>query len=134
MTRWAHVRDGACDTIVNAIDKPPEVFGGRWIEATPEVEPGWRWDGTQWSEPTTAVRSLSPLQFLRRFTATEREALEDITATGTAAQRKKLNAFRFYIQTGGYVELDDDYIIASVTAMETVGVLAAGRAAQILAP
>jgi hypothetical protein len=31
------------------------------------------------------------------------------------------------------VELADDYIIASVTAMETAGVIAAGRAAVILA-
>jgi hypothetical protein len=53
-------------------------------------------------------------------------------ATGTQSQKNKLNAFRDYLLTGGNVELIDDYIIASVNAMETAGVIAAGRADVIL--
>ena len=55
------------------------------------------------------------------------------SAGGTANVKKKLAAFKTYLATGGNVELNDDYIIAAVTAMETAGVLAAGRAAEILA-
>lgn len=80
------------------------------------------------------VLSLAPRDFWRRFTTAEREALQNILATGTQVQKNKLNAFRDYVLTGGNVELIDDYIIASVNAMETAGILASGRAAQILAP
>ena len=70
--------------------------------------------------------------FWRRFTVAEREALQGILATGTATQKNKLNAFRDYVATGGNVELDDDYIVASVSLMEQAGVIGAGRAAVIL--
>jgi hypothetical protein len=103
------------------------------VAATAAVGPGWTWNGTAWSAPAAGdVRSLPPRAFLARFTAAERELLENKLATGTQAVKDKLAAFRFYVMTGGYVELDDDYIIASVTAMETAGVIATGRAAQIL--
>jgi hypothetical protein len=78
--------------------------------------------------------SLSLRDFWRRFTVAEREALQNILATGTQTQKNKLSAFRDYLTTGGNVELNDDYIIASVNLMETAGILASGRAAQILAP
>jgi hypothetical protein len=76
--------------------------------------------------------SLSLKAFWKRFTLDEREALQNILATGTQNQKNKLNAFRDYLQTGGNVELIDDYIIASVNLMETAGILAAGRANTIL--
>jgi hypothetical protein len=70
---------------------------------------------------------------LARFKAGERELLEEKFLTGSQGVKNKIGAFRVYILTGGNVELDDDYIIAAVTAMETAGVIGAGRAAQILA-
>ena len=78
------------------------------------------------------IRSLTLKQFWQRFTVSEREALMGLIATGTQGQKNKLNAFRDYVQTGMNVELDDDYIIASVTLMETAGILSAGRAVVIL--
>ena len=132
MSRWALVRGGTCVTVVEQATQPTVDLGGQWVAAG-SAGPGWTWDGNAWAAPAPeAVRSLSPRGFLRRFSAAEREALEDLAATGTANVRKKLAAFKTYVQTGGYVELDDDYIVAAVTAMETAGVVAAGRAAQIL--
>lgn len=132
MSRWALVRGGTCVTVVEQATQPTVDIGGLWVAAG-GAGPGWTWDGNAWAAPALeAVRSLSPRDFLRRFKATERETLEDLAATGTAAVKKKLAAFKFYVQTGGYVELDDDYIVAAVTAMETAGVIAAGRAAEIL--
>ena len=78
--------------------------------------------------------SITPKAFWQRFTTAEREALMGLLATGTQAQKNKLNAFRDYVIQGGNVELNDDYIIASVNLMETAGILAAGRAATILTP
>ena len=88
----------------------------------------------EWDESPAPFPTLTPRVFWRRFTVAEREALQNILATGTQNQKNKLNAFRDYVATGGMVELLDDYIIASVNTLETVGILAAGRAAQILAP
>lgn len=71
--------------------------------------------------------------FFQRFTAAEREALENIKATGTQAQKNKLNAFINYLLMDELVDLTDPYIISSVTLMEAANVIAAGRASEILA-
>lgn len=76
--------------------------------------------------------SLTQRAFWRRFTVAERESLQGLLATGTQNQKNKLHAFRDYVATGMKVELIDDYIIASVTLMETAGIIGAGRAAEIL--
>jgi hypothetical protein len=83
--------------------------------------------------PLPVRQGITQRDFWRRFTAAERESLQNILSTGTQAQKNKLNAFRDYVQTGMNVELDDDYIVASVTLMQAAGIIAPGRAAQILA-
>jgi hypothetical protein len=84
------------------------------------------------STPRPDANSLNPRAFWKRFLVAEREELQNMVATGTQQQKNKLNAFREYITTGGNVELDDDYIIASVQLMESAGILDAGRANTIL--
>jgi hypothetical protein len=132
MARWALVRGGKVDTVVEQVTTPTVDLGGQWIDITGQhVGPGYTYNGSTFAAPAVVV-SLTPKAFWQRFTAAEREALQDKLATGTQPVKNKLNAFRDYVATGGNVELSDDYIIASVTAMESAGVLAAGRAAQIL--
>ena len=132
MSRWALVRGGTCVTVVEQATQPTVDLGGQWVAAG-SAGPGWTWDGNAWTAPAPeAVRSLPLRGFLRRFTATERETLEDLATNGGPAVRKKLAAFKTYLSVGGYVELDDDYIVAAVAAMEAAGVIAAGRAAEIL--
>lgn len=135
MSRWALVRNGRVDTVTEMETQPQVNLGGQWVDITGQhVGPGYTYAGGVFSPPVAPnIRSLPPREFWRRFTAAEREALEDLAMTGTASVKKKLAAFKTYVQTGGNVELDDDYIIASVAAMETAGVIAAGRAAEILA-
>ena len=84
--------------------------------------------------PNIAQYSLTLKSFWKRFTAAERETLQNILSTGTQNQKNKLNAFRDYLNTGGNVELNDDYVITSVNLMETANILAAGRATIILTP
>jgi hypothetical protein len=76
---------------------------------------------------------LSLKDFANRFTTAEREALQGMLATGTQTQKNKLNAFRQYLNDASGADLNDAYIVASVNLMETAGVIAAGRAAVILA-
>lgn len=128
MKRWARLNGGV---VVNVVESDSDL-AAPWVEVTGLfVGPGFVWNGTSYTPPTATV-SLSPRAFLRRFTAAERETLEDLAATGTAGVKKKLAAFKTYLNTGGNVELNDDYIVAVVTAMETAGVIGAGRAAEIL--
>jgi hypothetical protein len=130
--RWALIKVGTVATVVEQATQPTVDLGGEWRDITGlHVGPGYTWDGSAYAAPVV-TRSLPPRDFWRRFTAAEREALENKLATGTQGVKDKIGAFRTYILTGGNVELDDDYIIAAVTAMETAGVIAAGRAAQIL--
>ena len=134
MTKYALVRGGTVVTIVKSNALPTVDLGGQWVACNSQVGPGWTYNGSVFAAPAPgAVRSLPPKQFLARFTAGERELLEEKFLTGSQGVKNKIGAFRIYVLTGGNVELSDDYIIASVTAMETAGVLAAGRAAQILA-
>ena len=89
---------------------------------------------TEWDGIPVQAFSLPLRAFLQRFTAAEREQLQELLLNGTAVQKRKLGAFKDYLMMTGDVELNDDYIIASVNTMESAGVLAAGRAAQILTP
>ena len=133
MARWALVRNGIVSTVVSQPALPTVDLGGAWVAVGAQlVGPGFTYAGGVFTRPAVPV-SLTPKEFWQRFTTAEREALQDKLATGTQAVKNKLNAFRDYVATGGNVELDDDYIIASVTSMETAGVISAGRAAQILA-
>lgn len=78
------------------------------------------------------TNAVPPAEFWRRFTVAEREALANLLATGTQAQKNKLNAFRDYVLIGGNVELDDDYIVGTLTLMEQASVIGNGRASTIL--
>jgi hypothetical protein len=92
-----------------------------------------------WDAPTQTVVTIVPpkstpgiLQFWQRFTATEREAIENMYLSGTIGQKSAIGAFYRYVQAAGGVNCDDSYIQAKVNQLETIGVLASGRAAQIL--
>lgn len=78
---------------------------------------------------TLPARTLSRIDFLRRFTDTETAAI----ATSTDAHA---TAFRFKLLMISAVELDAADTVAAVNYLETgisPGLIASGRAAQILA-
>lgn len=77
-------------------------------------------------------RMISGVAYLRRFTQPER-----ITIRAAAAQSAVLDDYLRLLDTtiaqGGEVNLDDVDTIAAVGMLEQVGLIAAGRAAEILA-
>lgn len=92
-----------------------------------------------WDPPTHAVvivvakKSVpTPFVFWQRFTSTEREAIENLYATGTQAVKNAIGAFKQYISIASGVDCNDAYVQAKINQLETIGVIAAGRAAQIL--
>lgn len=132
MRRYALIVGSRVTNVIEQESAP--TIPGQWVECTGLlVGPGHAYNGSVFSPMPDLTFSITQRAFWRRFLVAEREALQGILATGTQTQKNKLNAFRDYVQTGMDVELRDDYIIASVTLMETAGIIAAGRAAEILA-
>lgn len=93
--------------------------------------PGYTWDGSAFSSApaqTSRVTTMSTLDFLSRFTPAERASIR------AAAQSIPLvDDFLFLLQMAGGVDVTDSRTTTGVTALEAGGLLAAGRAAEILA-
>ena len=83
-------------------------------------------------------RAIKRAAFFKRFTDAELEDMEflalDDTTAGAAVRRQKarLRMILSIIRAMELVDLDDARLIAWVTLMETRGLLAAGRANEIL--
>lgn len=76
------------------------------------------------------VVSLSVLEFLRLFTDAERSA---VRAARESGQSQNLLDFWELLQASGRVRLDNPDVVAGVGLLEQSGLIAAGRADQILA-
>ncbi len=95
----------------------------------------YQWDpATLGLVPRTPQRLISKYLFIQRFTDAERRDLFgfSLDSTKTEAQRKRVAAFVWYLDFLDVINLDDASLVAGMQYLETVAVLAAGRAAQIL--
>jgi len=72
-------------------------------------------------------RELSRLEFMRMFTAPERIALRTIAESNPA-----LADYLDLIDKAESISLDDADVVAGLTMLEAVGLLATGRAEEIL--
>ena len=98
-------------------------------------------DDQVWDEATLGFKSaprptrLRKADFIQRFTLAERRELFGFAHgnTYTAAQQKNLAAFMRYLDFLDQIDLQDAAIVQGVGYLETVGILAAGRAAEVLA-
>ena len=79
-----------------------------------------------------AVREVSGVAYLRRFTQEEGIAIRE-AASQSAVLDDYLKLLDATIQQGGIVDLDDEDTVAAVNLLEQAGLIAAGRAAEILA-
>ena len=79
-------------------------------------------------DPFPAQRVISTDEFIQRFTATEQEDIIDATKTS-----KKANRFIQILKIVKLADLDSEFIQTSVNAMESSGVIAVGRSAEVLA-
>ena len=74
------------------------------------------------------VRALTKLEYLRRFTAEERINVRTVAKTNAA-----LEDFMVLMDLASEINLDDPDTIAGVHMLEAAGLLAQGRASEILA-
>ncbi len=119
----------------NHTDPLPAGYAAKSVgEEKPDLD-RYQWDpSTLGLVPRTPARLISKYLFIQRFTDAERRVLFgfSLDSTRTEAQRKLVAAFVWYLTFLDTINLDDASIVAGVQYLETVAVLAAGRAGQIL--
>jgi len=128
--RYARVEAGIVRevAIMNYEPDPPE--SGQWVEDSAEAaQPGGGWDGATFSAPTPSPRMrLSVREFREQFTEAEKQAIYTAAKTSVAVE-----VWLDDLRSVTYVDLDFPQTVASVQGLESAGLIASGRAAEILA-
>jgi hypothetical protein len=78
-------------------------------------------------QPVAPVRVWSRIEFLRKFTPTER-----ITIRTVAKQNAQLDDFMFLLEAAQEVHSDNADVLAGLSMLEAAGLIGKGRAAEIL--
>lgn len=133
MPFYAQIRNGRVTSVVEAHSSisRPDMVELRWLDIG--LLGKIYANGLFSNHPPVALKRISRRDFWRRFSTQERVAIANKSAVGPQATKDSLSAFREYIASDPMVELDDPYVSATVSAMESDGILAAGRSASILA-
>jgi hypothetical protein len=112
-------------------------INGEWVEQAP-TETGQRYRlhddaggvlESYWSElvPVQPPRHISKLKFKQRMTTAERIAIR-----AAAETTPEVYDFMDLLSDATFADLDDPTLISGVNALEPLGLLAAGRASEIL--
>lgn len=142
MPRAHIIKDGL---VVNTVEvdelNPPAGFEMAWAVGNSDI--GDAWDGEAYTkppapEPPPRDRHITKLAFRNRYTQSEKVGIElasidDPTATMTIRQQKA--AIRVSLAdtaAATFIDLERTDTRAGVMALETAGLLGAGRALQIL--
>lgn len=78
--------------------------------------------------PAPAERTITKVAYLRRFTGDERVGIRTAAKTNAA-----LEDYLHLMDRADEINLDDPDTIAAVQMLESVGLIAAGRAVEVLA-
>lgn len=94
---------------------------------------GYTWDGESFSAPTqeNSVTKWDALDFMRLFTQAERIAIRTLAKSNAAAD-DFLDLLDKAAATGTLVHSNDPDLLAALSAFESAGVIAEGRAAEIV--
>lgn len=106
--------------------KGPIPTGAAWIACPDDTLPGDTYDGTTWTKAPRPAVPITKLTFLRRFTAEERIAIR-------ASTDPIIVDFLQLLDMASEVRVDDPDTVAALNYFEAQELLAAGRAAEILA-
>ena len=79
-------------------------------------------------EAAPVPRTITKLEYLRRFTTAERVAIR-----AAAAANPVLDDYLKLMELAQEINLDDTDTVAAVQMLEQAGLIAAGRAAEVLA-
>lgn len=101
----------------------------------PAVSIGWGYSEGEftpppaWSEPTRTI--VTRLAFLSRFTDEEAVAL-DLASIGATVEAATLRRYLSKVNAASFIDLSREDTRAGVLALEPIGILAEGRALEIL--
>lgn len=152
---YALIKGGTVHNVIVASEEFIALIAGDWDHIEPldtaqeqalGVGIGWGWDGAQFVQPAAAEpepvpqlpRRLSVLAFRKRFTLSERAAIEWAAvdrADQSDAQRQQAAMLRATLAdqaAASFIDLGDDTTVEGVLALQALGLLAEGRADAIL--
>lgn len=139
MERYAQLVNGVVYQVIES-ETDPDGINGEWI-ACGNAGPGWTYNGNTFEAPTPPappIKYLSKLGFRNRFTPTEKATIE-FAALDNPAASMPARMLSASIRASLADQRDAEYIDPTrldtrqgVIDMETGGLLAAGRALQIL--
>ena len=145
MKNFAIIESGTVQNVIIADNWPD---GVDVTDLDPRPAPGWTYDGTTFTppvfveptpEPTVETpRIITNLAFDLRFTTAERVAIEIASLddpSATMEARQQAAAIRVALQRAdkaSWVDLDSEVTRESVQQFETLGLISAGRATEIL--
>ena len=131
--RYALVIGGAVATVVEQASLPTVQMGGQWVECAAAVGPGWTYSGGNFAAPVAPApaRYITQLAFLSRFTDAEAIGI-DLASIGATEAAAGLRRYQAKVAAAKFIDLDRADTRAGVQALEAGGLLAAGRALQIL--
>lgn len=132
MSRYALIIGGVVSNVVESGAVPTVDLGGQWVACGATVALGDTFDGSNFARrAVAALRHITPLAFLSRFTDAEAVAI-DLASIGATAPAAGLRRYLAKVNAAKYIDLDRADTRAGVQALEAATLLAAGRAAVIL--
>lgn len=100
------------------------------------VQAGWMYDGEVFSNPEPmpeepTERKITRLAFLSRFSDAEAIAL-DLASIGSTVEAATIRRYMAKVNAASFIDLARDDTRTGVLGLEAVGLIAEGRALQIL--
>lgn len=140
--QYALIESGRVANIIEADAAFIETLPGTWAPAQ-GAGIGWLYDGEAFTAPVPESppaqdTRITRLAFRKRFTQAEKVALEIAALddpSATPAQRAQAAALRAYLKdvdAATFIDLADAHVKEGVQTLEAAGLLAAGRAAEII--
>jgi hypothetical protein len=131
MKRWALIVGNSVDNIVEQESTP--TIPGNWVECTGQsVGSGDTYSGgifSKYVNPTS--NHITVLAFLNRFTDAEAISM-DLASIGNTVPAATLRRYMQKVNAAKYIDLARQDTIDGVNALETAGIIASGRASEIL--
>lgn len=141
---YAHITHGAVDFVLRVTPQSvfAEPYASEFIPCPEGVQVGWLYDGTVFSppaapEPVEDAR-ITRLAFRNRFTLPEKALLEFAALddpNATQSERMQAAMLRAYLADAAaatFVDLQRPDTRAGVMQLEALGLIAEGRALEIL--
>lgn len=148
MSRIALIRGSVVENVIEADMEFAQSLGFDAVVETDVAAPGWGYAGGEFiapvhapqpePEPTPEDRRITRLMFRNRFTQAEHVTIEIASLNDAAApmqQRQMAAALRVMqrqVSDAEFIDLNDPVTRAGVQQLEAFGLLAEGRAAEIL--